>query len=366
MHLLAAVLLVVAPIAAQPKPKAPAKADQKAAAAEEEEAARQAAAAEQAAAEEAAQRAAAEEAAQQLARARDEARAAEAAALEARGLDARARALTDLLALPLKRLPGDHRAQRFAVLPFEEVGEAVQQQRLGLVVTDLIVTNLARDHRLPLVERAALAKILDEQALGQTGALADGQAAQIGMVAGARALIVGQVSDAGDAFRVSVRAIDAEAGTVLEGTVREVRLPKDELLAVSASSVVLRSRSGAMFRSLVLPGWGQAYNNEPVKAGVFGVGVGGLALATVATAGVSSYFRFIVYEELGTRPGDDELNAKGELGPLIRATRQNSEAGLVAAGVLAGVTAVAWGLGVVDAWVSGVDVESLDAALANN
>lgn len=378
MHLIAALLLAVAPVATPaPKAKAPAKATAKAPAkasqkAAEEEAAKKAAEEEAAkkAAEEAARKAAEDEAARKAAADAEAAKKAEAdaqaAALSARGMDARMRALTDLLAMPLKRLPGDHRAQRFAVLPFEEVGDTVKQQQLGIVVSDIVVTNLARDHRLPLVERAALAKILDEQALGQSGALAEDQAAQIGKVAGARALVVGQVSDAGDAFRVSVRAIDAEAGTVLENTTREVSLPKDELVAFSANAVVLRSRSAALFRSVVLPGWGQAYNNEPVKAAVFGIGTGGLALATVTTAGLSSYYRFVVYDELGTRKGDDELNQKGELGPLVRSTRENSEAGLVAAGVLAGVTAVAWGVGVIDAYLSGVDVESLDAALANN
>jgi len=61
------------------------------------------------------------------------------------------------------------------VLPFEEVGAEAQDKHLGAVVGDLVVTNLARDHHLPLVERAALAKILDEQALGQSGAVADGR-----------------------------------------------------------------------------------------------------------------------------------------------------------------------------------------------
>jgi TolB-like protein len=370
MHLLAAVFLLSAPLDAQTKPKTPTKAEQKAAEdakkAEEEAAAKKAeeeAAAKAAADAEAAKKAAEEEAAK---KAVAEAQAAEQAALEARGLDARMRALTDLVGLALKRLPGDHRSQRFAVMPFDEVGDAVQKQKLGVVVGDIVVTNLARDHRLSLVERAALAKILDEQALGQTGALADGQAAQVGKVAGARALVVGQVTDGGDSFRVSVRAVDVETGSVIDGSTREVKLPKDELVAFSANAVVLRSKSGAMFRSVVLPGWGQSYNDEPTKALVFGVATGGLALATITTAAIAGYTRFVLYPEIGTRPEDAKAKADGTIGETVKATREAGEAGLVVAGVLAGATAITWGVNVLDAYLSGTDVESLDAALAKN
>ena len=297
-------------------------------------------------------------------RAAEDATRAEQGALTARGLDARMRALCDLVAPPLKRLPGDYREQRFAVLPFEEVGSEVQDKKLGAVVGDLVVTNLARDHHLPLVERAALAKILDEQALGQTGALADGQAVTVGKVAGARALIIGQVSDAGDSFRVSVRAVDAESGSVIDGTAREVKLPKEELIAFSANAVVLKSKSGALFRSIVLPGWGQAYNDEPVKAGVFGATTGGLALATLATAGVGSYVRFVVYAGLGRNPSD--LKDPAKLQSDVVSARTNGEATLVASGVLAGLTATAWSIGALDAYLSGTDIENLDAALAQN
>lgn len=285
--------------------------------------------------------------------------------LHATGLDARLRALCDLVALPLKRLPGDHREQRFAVLPFTTVGPEAEQRQLGVVVGDLVLTNLARDHRLPLVERAALGKILDEQALGQSGALADGQAAQVGKVSGARALIVGQVTDDGNSFRVAVRAVDAETAQVIEGSARTVLLPKEELIAFSANAVVLRSKSGAMFRSVVLPGWGQSYNDEPIKGLVFGATTGTLAAATVTVGAIGGYLRFSLYDQIGQRE-EDKARSPAELSALVTSTRENGEAALVAAAVLAGTTVAVWSVNVVDAYLSGTDVESLDAAMARN
>jgi TolB-like protein len=287
------------------------------------------------------------------------------AALAARGLDARIRALADSLAIPLKRLPGDHRDQRFAVVTFEAVGQEAIDRSLGVVVTDLVVTDLARDHRLGLVERAQLNKIMDEMALQQSGAVDDKQAVEIGKLSGARALILGRVADAGEDFIVSARAVDAESGTVL--VAEDVKVPKAELVAFSANAVVLRSRSGAMFRSVVVPGWGQSYNNQTTKGYIFGAVTGGLVLATAVTGGVGAYTALSVYPSAcGDADATCKDLAQADRPDYVSGIRQNANNTLTAAAVLAGVTAGVWAINVADAWLSGVDTESLDAALAKN
>lgn len=328
----------------------------------EEEARKQAEAAlqQKLAAEEQKRKEEAERAAEE-ARKRAEQAASEAA--EARGLDARVRRLTDALARTLKRLPGDVRDQSFAVMPFAENGEESKSRQLGLVVSDLVVTNLARDHRVSLTERGQLRLIFEEQALGAMGAVDDKQAAQVGKLAGARALVVGEVDDLGDAFRVGARVVDAESGEVLGAD--EVKLPKEELIAFSADAVVLRSRSGAAFRSLVAPGWGQLYNREPIKAGIVGGAVGVLALAT----GVTLTTAAITHANYsGFRP--DQLKGVAATQENISATvtglRQAANAQYTAAAILGGVTAAAWLGGALEAYLSGTDVESLDDALAKN
>lgn len=286
------------------------------------------------------------------------------AALQARGLDARMRALADALAIPLKRLPGDHRDQRFAVLPFENVGQEAQDKSLGLVVSDLVVTDLARDHRLGLVERSQVGKLMDEMALQQSGAVDDAQALQLGKLAGARGLIVGRVADAGEEFIVSARAVDGETGAVLAA--EDVKLPKAELVAFSANAVVLRSRSGAMFRSVVVPGWGQTYNDETVKGVLFGATTGGLALATAVVGGLGLYTGFVAYPAAGEVDDAGQKLLPEDRPAYVEGLRLRANAELTAAAVLAGVTATVWAVNVADAYLSGVDTESLDAALAKN
>ncbi len=286
--------------------------------------------------------------------------AARQQATSARGLQARVRVLADTLAISLKRLPGDHRDQRFAVIPFEAVGAETKERSLDVVVADMLVTDLARDHRLPLVERAQLGTVMNELALQQSGAVDDTQALQVGKTAGARALIVGRVSDAGEFFTVSARALDAETGSVLAA--EEAQLPKAELVAFSANAVVLRSRSGAAFRSLVVPGWGQSYNGDGVQGIVIGGLVGGLAVGTVATAGIGWYFQNRVYNLVGD---DEKLTAPEKTAAAVDA-RQQANRFYTAAAVLGGATIVAWGANVIEAWATGSDVESLDAALARD
>ena len=369
--------LSAAAVAQAPKPAvkaAPAKADKKptkaeddAAAAEAERAAAEARATEAAAAAAAdADKAAATAAATAAAAAAEDARAQQPrsnAAREATGLDARMRVLAESLAVALKRLPGDHREQRFAVVPFENVSDEAQQKSLGLVVSDLVVTDLARDHRLPMIERSQLGAVMNELALQQSGAVDDAKALQVGKLAGARALVVGRVSDGGDVFVVSARAVDAETGAVI--VAEDVKLPKAELVAFSANAAVLKSKSGAMFRSVVLPGWGQSYNGEDAKGLVLGALTIGLGVSTVVAGGLGVYNGFIDYPTAHLREPTKSLSA-AEKGAYIEGLRTNAAAQLTAAAVLAGATAVAWVVTVTDAYVSGVDVESLDAAMAKN
>jgi TolB-like protein len=281
-----------------------------------------------------------------------------------KGLEARVRALCDQVAIPLKRLPGDYREQHFAVVPFDEAGPEVKDRHLGAVVGDIVVTDLARDHHLQLVERAALAKILDEQALGQSGAIDEKQSVQLGKIAGARALVLGQISDAGDSFRVAVRAVDVETGSVIDGSAHDVALPKDELIAFSANAVVLKSKSGAMFRSILAPGWGQAYNGDGAKAVVFGVaGYGGLL--TTAALGVGGILEQTHYSDTSYF---DKLAASSPDKASTEAvdTRNTFTALYTSTAIAGGLTALAWSIGALDAYLSGTDVENLDAALARN
>jgi hypothetical protein len=146
----------------------------------------------------------------------------------------------------------------------------------------------------------------------------------------------------------SAEAIAAAAESVSAGS----------LVALSADAVVLRSRKDALFRSLVMPGWGQAYNRQPVKAAL----VGGSFVALAGTA--------VAFHVLGTR-AEDQYRTKSTAAALggdpaataasLRTTAESRYAWRN--GLLLGAGAV-WALGAVDAYVSGVDGDRLAVAVA--
>jgi TolB-like protein len=284
----------------------------------------------------------------------------EAATQEATGLDARVRRLADALARGIKRLPGDHRAEAWAVLPFAELGPETVNRRLGAVVADLVTTNLVRDHRLALVERGALSDVLDEQALAQLGVTEPARAAEVGKIAEARGVIVGQVQDAGDAFVVTARLLDTTTAEILVAD--EQRLPKEELIAYSADAVVLRSKSASMFRSVVAPGWGQTYNGEPVKAALVIAGIASLAAFTVGAAGVAVTFHYLYLTWTPNGWPTDEKPTPDAQARTLEGLRTTGTVSYWVAGVFAALTAATWGGQALEAYLSGVDADSIDRA----
>jgi TolB-like protein len=295
-----------------------------------------------------------------------EATQARSEVVEAVGLDARVRRLSDDIGLAIKRLPGDHRLERFAVMPFEQVGAEAKSRQLGVVVADLVLTNLARDHRLPMTERSQLRQVLTEKSIAEMGITQETEAIDVGQIMQARALVIGQVADVGKSFKVQVRVLDTSSARVVHAD--EVDLPKEELIAVSTNAVVLRTKTDALFRSAVAPGWGQVYNGEPVKAGLVGGTVGGLAAMTLAS-GLATGGLYLLYNSaspennywgaLFFNNNVDKQAQDQQLGTLLLA----SNVALYATAGLAALTVLAWGSGAAEAYASGTDVDSLDEAL---
>jgi TolB-like protein len=259
------------------------------------------------------------------------------------------RKLADGLASGFGRLPGSAKYRRLAVLSFGEVGAEAKNRQVGAIVTAEIATNLRRDHGLLLVERAKLTEVLGELKLQQALAMDAAQAGQIGKMADAQALVIGSVSEAGDRFLVNARIVATQTGETLAAESQSVAAAG--MISLASDAVVLRSRSGAVFRSILVPGFGQFYNRQPVKAWMFiGAEVGLLGSA-------------LAFHLSGSAAYDDYRSVSRASGPnpSAEATRLYDDAASrwrTRNWLLAGAAAV-WALNVADAWLAGVDGESL-------
>ncbi len=106
------------------------------------------------------------------------------------------------------------------------------QGRIGTSASDKLATHLVKSKAFIVIEREQLGKVMNEQALGQSGAVNPQTAAKAGQLLGANALIVGSITEFGfkksgqDAgvFKskkqtvravVDIRAIDTTTGAII-------------------------------------------------------------------------------------------------------------------------------------------------------
>ncbi len=104
---------------------------------------------------------------------------------------------------------------RVAVVEFDEKGD-LDIKDAGAIIADWLITALASDNRFDLKAREVLLKkVLQEQALAQTGIIDQQSAVSIGQVYGVEAIITGTVSKWGKTIKVDARLIDTKTGSVI-------------------------------------------------------------------------------------------------------------------------------------------------------
>jgi len=146
-----------------------------------------------------------------------------------------------------------------AVLPLEGAQ--------GVAISEYLVASLQASGRATVVERAQFRKVMSEQSLALSGATTDSAAAQAGKLLSARYLVVGSVGNLMGSRRINLRLLDVESGKVLEAGSVTAQAAEyeglDKTLLGEQGNV-----SAAVFRSAVMPGWGQFYTNHPVRGSV--------------------------------------------------------------------------------------------------
>lgn len=147
----------------------------------------------------------------------------------------------------------EHRsAETVAVLPFQAATDLI-----GSSVSDMFVTELLRMHRYQLIERGQLSGVLGEAEVALSG-LTSGQAARLGQMAGADAVIIGSVSEYENIAErgrslpvvgVSVRMIDSTSGRILWSVDHAERGARGSTLAEHARAVV-HEMTAALYRQI--------------------------------------------------------------------------------------------------------------------
>ena len=263
-------------------------------------------------------------------------------------VDAAMTQLADRLAGALSRLGGGAKKRRVAVMKLSETGDIATKNGMGTLVSAELVTRFRRDHGMLVVERTRLDQVLKEFELGQSGLLDPESAPKLGKMVDAEAIVIGSVSDAGAEVKVNAQLVDVATGVTL--VAESVAMKSATMISLASDAVVLRTKSGALFRSLLIPGWGQFYNRQDLKGGML---LGSVLALAGAGAAMQIAAAMATSEYTAAGPGSD-FNAL--------ATRVESYR--IASVVLFGAMGLVWIYNIIDAYVSGVTFDGATSVSA--
>jgi TolB-like protein len=177
-------------------------------------------------------------------------------------------------------------SMRMAVLPFEATEGMPEVHGLGEAAAMLLSQVLVEKENITVIERQKLKQVLEEIGLSQTGLTQE--EIKVGQLLNVDYLIAGAVADLGSRFLVAARMVEVISGSILKSTSME--LPASDFLSVSSRLIpVKRYAITATFRSMILPGWGQFYNNKPTKGSIL------LGSEIVSVSG--SIISYILYKQ---------------------------------------------------------------------
>jgi TolB-like protein len=118
-----------------------------------------------------------------------------------------------------------------AVFPFTNGGAYGPDKEdlapLEVGIQQMILTELAQNPNLRVVERSELRRILEEQDLVRAGRVDPGTAAQVGRLVGARYVVTGSFIDLFGNFRLDARIIDVETSELVNAV--ELRSRREDL-----------------------------------------------------------------------------------------------------------------------------------------
>jgi TolB-like protein len=117
-------------------------------------------------------------------------------------------------------LPAQDARPGVAVMPFEDGGSYGQDAEdfaaLTVGLQQMLLTELAANGQLRVVERGRIRDILAEMELGASGNVDASTAAEIGKLVGARYMVFGSFIDWYGDFRLNARVVSVETGEIVK------------------------------------------------------------------------------------------------------------------------------------------------------
>ena len=155
---------------------------------------------------------------------------------------------------------------RLAVLPFADKTQKTNSSR-GTALCEYFVSRLRGDGRFTIVDRASFKEMIAEIELSQTDLVDESTAIQAGEILAADAILTGTISEVFGKTRISAKIIRTGTSEVLANA--SVVAAPAALDGLTKELLGERAQvSSTVFRSVLVPGWGQFYCRRYVRGGI--------------------------------------------------------------------------------------------------
>lgn len=104
---------------------------------------------------------------------------------------------------------------KIAVLDFTRQGEEHQTKDMGKIVAEWLITGLVETGRFDVIERRLLEKIMEEHALGMTGAVDPQSVAQLGKILGVKTIVSGAILSFEGTVEINARLIAVDTASII-------------------------------------------------------------------------------------------------------------------------------------------------------
>ncbi len=200
--------------------------------------------------------------------------------------------LTSLCTSLVDSLPPSILSAKVVVIPFED---KTGNDAYGLSISEYIVVILQKKGAFLLVDRTEFKKVVEEINLSRSDYANENSSIEIGKVLAAKYILTGSIFKSFGNYSIVAKLIKTETTEIVSSatvTVIPSRLDSFTKDLLSEKNRVTSS----LFRSLLVPGWGQYYSDRNVR-GTISLVVGLGALGTQIGLILSSYSAHREYDD---------------------------------------------------------------------
>ncbi|HMB01906.1 MAG TPA: DUF5683 domain-containing protein [Spirochaetota bacterium] len=155
-----------------------------------------------------------------------------------------------------------------AVLPFKDNSQKLKKNNTGAGFAQMLGVVWKKQTKHIVVSRADMKSLLSEMEMGLSGMADTREMLKVGHLVSAQYLISGELTEMGTEIIITCRLVSVNTGRIR----RSARITINSSVMLPAAAAALLSPIKPItsaFRSLLVPGWGQFYNDHNIRGAVY-------------------------------------------------------------------------------------------------